>query len=156
MITIKPETVAEARGDIEPLLVKHYEELTVGKHVVKLNVDWGKYERLEKSGLLATLVARDDGRMVGYAVFFIASHIHYKDLITASNDVLFLEKEYRTSSRCGLGLIRESEKHLTSLGVQKIMWHVKTSLDWSAILIHLGYGKEEVVLGKLLGEDHGI
>ncbi len=154
MIITSVESVANVRGEIQPLLERHYQELTVGKEVVVLEVDWDKYENLERMNMLSVVTARDEGVLIGYSVFFIYSHMHYKSLKAASNDVLFLDKEYR-KGRAGLKLLKESEIQLARLGVRKITWHIKTSLDWSKILLRMGYAQEELVMGKLLEVCHG-
>jgi hypothetical protein len=153
---VAAERVSDVQSEIQPLLEEHYKELTLNKDMVSLEVDWAKYKKLEEMNMLSVLTIRINGVLIGYSVFFVQSHIHYKSLKTASNDVLFLKKEYRSGSRAGLMLIKNSEKHLASLGVQKIIWHIKLSNDWSKILIRLGYVTEEVILGKLLGEHHGL
>lgn len=150
MIVFSVELVSLIKDEMWPLLERHYQELTLNKEVVKLEVDWTQYESLEKLGMLEAITAREDGLLVGYSVFFVHHHMHYKSLKVASNDVLFLSSEHRKGS-IGIRLIKESEKHMRAIGVNKIAWHVKHSLDWSKILVRLGYANEELVLGKILG-----
>lgn len=150
MIEIRVESVDSMEKLLPPLLEEHYEELTLNKDVVKLDVDWARYRNLEAAGALFALGAWDKEALVGYAVFFLQHHAHYKSLCVASNDVLFLRKQYRTKSTAGLRLIKESEARLKALGVAKIVWHIKHANDWSQILYRSGYADEEKIVGKLL------
>lgn len=150
MIIISVGSVYTMREEADALLQQHYQELTLNKEKVKLNVDWDKYQAMETSGSLVSLVARDSGTLVGYAAFFIYQHPHYKDLRVASNDVLFVDVQHRKGTTAGLKLIKQSEEFLRSIGVDKITWHVKKSNDWTPILTRMGYAQEEVIMGKIL------
>ena len=132
------------------LLEQHYDELTLHKEHVKLNVDWERYRALEKAGKLLAIFAKVGGELVGYSVFILGTNMHYRDLKTANNDVLFLAKPYRNGTTLGLRLIRESEKRLLELGVNKVIWHIKKSRDFGPVLARMGYIEEEVLMGKIL------
>jgi len=109
---------------------------------------------LEAAQDLACITARDDGKMIGYSVFFLQNHIHYKSTRMAFNDVLYLHPDYR-KGRTGIKLIQHSEDHLKWLGIKKVVWHIKKANDFSPILQRMGYGSEEVVMAKILGDSHG-
>lgn len=156
MIEIRVGTIAEMREKALELLDEHYAELTLNKEVVVLNVDWERYFYLEKAGVTRVVVAEDAGAIIGYSVFFLHPHIHYKTLNVASNDVLFLRKKYRTSSTAGLRLLKFSEQYLKSIGVSKMTYHIKDSNDFSPILKRMGFLREEIIMGKLIGDSHGI
>lgn len=82
-------------------------------------------------------------------LFFMKPHIHYKDLIVATNDVIFLKKEYRLGIT-GIKLLKYSEQKIRELGAKKITWHVKYSNDFRPILHRMGYSDEDVIVGKIL------
>jgi len=136
--------------DIEYLLKLHYQELTLHKEHIALDPDWERYADLERAGKLLIFTARDEERLVGYSVFFINNHIHYKNNLFAVNDVLFLHPEYRKNS-CGPRLIKFCDEEVSKLGKVKITWHVKVSRDFRPILHRLGYVDEEVICGKMAG-----
>ena len=124
------------------------------KDTIKLNPDFDRYLKLEKKNLLVIITCREDTTLIGYSIFFLYKHLHYQDHLFASNDVLFLIKSAR-KGRQGIKLIRESERILKTLGVLRLSFHVKPKNDFSPILSRIGYGKEEIIMGKLLGESHG-
>jgi GNAT superfamily N-acetyltransferase len=151
MIKMQVEKCMDCKDEVGPLLDAHYQELTLHKDVVKLNVDWELYDNLEKAGLVFCITAREDGKLIGYALFFVKQHIHYKDLKVASNDVLFLDKAHR-KGMTGVKLIKKSEQELNKIGVQKIVWHAKQSNYLGELLMVMGYGVEDILFGKILGD----
>ena len=154
MITIELGSTKDMQENSEELLKEHYEELALNKDFVKLEPDWDRYYRLEELGMITVFLAKDEEKVVGYSVFFTHphGHIHYKSLKMASNDVLFLTKEYRTRSSAGLKLLRYADEYFRQhLGEGcKICYHIKASNDFSPILKRFGYNHEEVIMGKVL------
>lgn len=149
-ITYQTETVDEVRADIEPLLELHYDEVAMNKHAMALAPSWERYYALEKDNRLLAFTVRDDGKLVGYSVWFLDMHIHYVGALMAMNDVIFVHRDYRKRSTAGIGLIDYSEHMLKRVGVTKAVWHIKFDHDWSPILLRRGYGKEDFTVGKIL------
>lgn len=140
--------LGDIKEELKVLLVDHYNELTLNKDVVKLNPIWEAYEAMEKAGRFVMYIARDD-KLWGYSAWFVTPHMHYADLMVAVNDVLYLHKDQRKGST-GIKLIKFSESMLKQRGVNKIVWHIKKSNDWSSILYRMGYSDEEKIVGKIL------
>jgi len=149
MITFNVEPVLDCKEEMLSLLDEHYEELTLNKHVVKLNPNWEEYDRREKQGKFVYITASDEGKLIGYSAWFVDYHIHYADLLVASNDVIFLKKEYR-QGMTGIKLIKYSEKVMREMGVNKITWHIKESNDFRPILQRMGYNIEDIIVGKIV------
>ena len=143
------ETLNIIFDEVQELLKLHYEELTLNKDVVKLDPDWFRYFDLENSGKFHTITARDNDKLVGYAGWFLMPHIHYKSILVASNDVLFLHPDYRLGTS-GIKLLKYSESEMLKLGANKITWHIKESNDFRNILYRMGYKNEDMICGKLL------
>lgn len=149
------EPLAAIRPELEGLLALHYEELTKHKDVVKLKPDWGKYEALDAQGALPIYTARDAGRLIGYAIFFLAFHLHYSDVLCATNDVLFLHPDYRQGS-AGLRLVRYADDDLSNrVEADRIFWHLKFNThgaerDLQPVFKRMGYAPEEVVVGRVI------
>ena len=149
-ITIQRESVNQCIDDIQPLLKKHWQEVALHQDIIALDPDYDRYRAIETAGKLVVIAARDGQILIGYSVFVLHNHIHYIDCFMATNDVLFLDKEYRKGTTAGIRLLRESEAILKGLGVHRVMWHIKPKNDWSAILSRMGYEQEEIIMGKLL------
>ena len=86
---------------------------------------------------------------MGYSIFFITNHLHYKSTVYANNDLLYLHPDYRKGSM-GLKLIKASEKFLKDKKVDKILWHIKFNKDFRILLHRLGYVDEDVIVGKII------
>jgi len=149
VITYRQESLVTVKADIIPLLEKHWEEVALNKEKIKLNPDWDAYANLEDAGVLKIFTAREDGKLVGYFVVFVKSHIHYKDHLFCYNDVIFVDEEYRkgfTSPR----LIKFAEKCLKADGVEVMIVNTKRHKPFDSLLVWLGYKHIENLYSKVL------
>jgi hypothetical protein len=149
MISFRREYLYEVQIEIDELLQLHYEELTRNKDRVKLAPMWEEYATLERMNRFIVFAARDGSRLVGYSAFFLTHHLHYQELMTAMNDVLFLHPECRQGTT-GLRLIKFCEVELKKLGAQKVCWHAKLDTALIPILKRMGYQVEEISLAKFI------
>jgi len=152
MISFRRELLCEVVEEVQPLLHEHWTELTKNKDIAILDPMWQEYAALEQMGRFVIYTARDDGALVGYAAYFIQKHIHYAGMTTGTNDVLFLRKDARRGTT-GLRLLDYCEAQLKTLGVQKLTYHIKFSMDWRCLLHRRGYADEEVMCAKVLCEN---
>lgn len=143
------ELLCEVMQEVQPLLHDHWQELTLNKEVAVLDPMWKEYALLEQLGRFVVFTAREDGKLCGYNAFFVVKHLHYAGLTHASNDVLFVAREHRRGTTA-LRFLDYCEEQLRAMGVQKLTYHVKLSLDWRPILRRRGYADEEVMCAKIL------
>ena len=149
MVKFGLESFNQTRQDIEYLLKLHYDEIALNKDVIPLDPDWDKYKKLFDLNQLAIFTVRDEGKLVGYSIFFVTSHLHYKSTIYANNDLLYLHPNYRKGS-LGIKLLKSSEIYLKQKGVAKIMWHIKFNKDFRVLLHRMGYIDEDIIVGKII------
>lgn len=149
MIKFGVERYHQVSEDIKELIKLHYEEIAVNKDVIPLDPDWDKYKSLCDNGLLMIITARDEGKLIGYSIFFITNHLHYKSTVYANNDLLYLHPDYRRGS-LGIKFIKTSEIYLKQKGVAKIMWHIKFNKDFRVLLHRMGYIDEDIIVGKII------
>ena len=147
--TIRLCTLDEFKVLAEPLFEEHYEEIARNKQVMVLKPDEITYRKSEEMGSIFILSARQDDVLIGYSVNFVSNHLHYADLKLAQNDLLFISKEHR-GGRIGLKLIKETEKHATSLGCKLMLWHAKENTTLAAMLPRLKYGVQDIMFSKEL------
>lgn len=134
--------------ELEKLFPEHYEELSVTKEY-PLNPDYESYRMMAQAGLLRTITCRADGELIGYVVFFIRPHMHYKDCITAYEDIYFVKKEWR-KGRVGIRLFKYAEQVLKERGINRIIINTKVHLDNSSLFEYLGYKHIEKMYSKLI------
>ena len=100
--------------------------------------------------MLRTVTCRADGKLIGYIVFIVSPHLHYKSCKTAIEDIYFVKKEYR-KGRVGIRLFQYAEKVLKEREVKRIVMHTKVHLDNSKLFEYLGYKWTDKVFSKMLG-----
>jgi len=150
-VTVETERWEDAQPGIAALCPRHWEEIALNKATIPLEPDWGRYQQLADLQMLETTTARNEaGDIVGYLIYIVAPHLHYKSSTTAMSDVLFLAPEYRRGT-LGLKLLSRAEDRLCERGVQRVIQNVKLHNDWGAILERMGYAPIERIYSKMLG-----
>jgi hypothetical protein len=149
MLSYQVETFDQVVPDIHELIKLHYDEIALHKEAIPLDPDWDRYKNLENLDMLFIATVRDEGKLVGYSVFFITRHMHYNSTLMASNDILYLHPDYR-HGMSGIKLIKFSESQLKKLNVTKVLWHIKFQKDFRKILYRMGYVDEDAIVGKIL------
>jgi hypothetical protein len=139
------------QGELEEIIPLHYEEIARDRDVIKLDPDWEAYHQSERAGQLHMMVARCEGRMIGYHICFVRPHLHYRKSLSAITDIFYILPMHR-AGRVGIELFKESEKVLKARGVQKIFLGCKIAMDLTPIFLRLGYNRIEYVFAKLIGD----
>ncbi len=141
------EKIKDCIGEAAPLLDKHWAEIAHYKDI-NLNPDYEQYFKANDAGFLKCFTARcDKGKLIGYAVYFIKPHVHYRQSIWASQDVLFIDKEYR--GRGGM-FIFWCDDRLREAGIQVVTHHVKAAHNWGRLLERGGYDLQDLIYTKRL------
>ncbi len=138
--------------ELQPLLMDHYQEVAWRQDKIKLEPDEQKYQTIQDQDILKIFSIRDDqNKLIGYSVYFVIPSIHYSSTLFATNDVVFLAKEHRTT---GLGreFLLFCEEELKNIGVQVISLHIKEKLNWSRLAANLHYEFVESTWLKWVGE----
>ena len=120
--------------EAKPLLEKHWREIAVHQDI-PLDPEYSLYDTLGDSGLMVCYTIRDDSRsMVGYAVFFIRPHMHYRGHVWAINDIIWLHPDFR---RLGVGrdFVRFIEADLRSRKVDVV--HINGKVAHPALIVLL-------------------
>jgi len=137
MITFQHEPVMPFLSDNMDVLRKHYEEIAERTDVIELDPNIALYEELYSKGKLEVHVARDDGKCIGYHLWIVGPHLHYQKSLTAHSDVLFILPEYR-KGMFGAKFIKWSLEEIKKRKPQRILFHVKPSLNYGPILERMG------------------
>ena len=93
MIEYKDDDWLANLPQLKQIIGEHYEELSVTKEY-PLDPAWDKYENLWNQKALKFVTVKDDGKLIGYIIYFITPHLHYQTCITATEDIYFSSWEF--------------------------------------------------------------
>ena len=148
-LKLQQEKLFDIFPEIHELITEHYNELSVTGPEFSRLPDWDEYKRLEEANQFVMFTVRTDNKLVGYSWFFLKPHMHYKHMILATNDIVYLQKDFREGF-AGIKLIKYSDSRLKELGAHKITWRIRRTNDISAIFYRMGYSDEDLIVGKML------
>ena len=148
-LTIEQENIECFWTDAQPLLEAHWREISAHADI-PLKVDLRVYGELEALNQLCIIAARTSGRLVGYAVFFVSPHPHYKSSLQAQEDVIYMHPALRGMGH-GRELLDATERILRRRGCQMVHHHVKLAHPELGDLLALnGYRAVETIFSKRL------
>ena len=150
MVKYQQEFLSQVELDIQYLIELHWSEIALNQDNIKLNPDWSAYHSLEEQGKLKIFTARNGDRLVGYFVVIVGNNIHYKDHLFATNDIIYMHKDYRKGF-AGIRLIKFAERHLKEDGVSVLTINTKIHQPFDAVLERLKFNMVERVYSKYLG-----
>lgn len=139
MISFHVEPWQDFKREALHLWGEHWKEIALDKDVIKLDVDYEQYERLDLDGALHVVVARAAGAIVGYHLSILRPHLHYRTSFTAFTDVYYVAPKYR-KGMTGVKLFKFVEQTLRARGVQKM---------YSATKLHTSDDGRDLNVGKL-------
>jgi hypothetical protein len=87
-----------------------------------VNLDWEYYLAASHSGQCFA-VAVYDGDFIGGSVFFISTNPNHKNILEATNSIIFLEEKHR--GRIAIELFKKAHEFLKEFGVQEISYTLK-------------------------------
>lgn len=143
------ESYGEAVDDVRPLLREHWEELATYADV-PLDPDFESYRAVDAAGMLRAYTARVDGALVGYAIYFVRPHHHYRSTLWAISDIILIRRDHRNVG-LGNGLFDFLENDLRACGVKAMYTMAKLAHpELSFLLESRGHAKNEVIHAKRL------
>lgn len=144
------------RAEGSALFALHWLEASADRSI-GLDVDWDRYAAAEEAGHELCISVRWGETLIGYAVYLIHDHLHYRGLRVAEADAFFLRPEDR-SGFVGVRLFQIAERALAARGVHEV-WqreklHVRPGRGANRvglIFSYLGYRPVETVWRKRIG-----
>lgn len=150
-LSYQRESYFAIQDEVKSLLMDHWEELASHKDKIKLNPDFTTYEMLDSTGTLGVYTARSEGKLVGYFSIIAKKHPHYQDHYFATNDLIYLHPDYR-KGMAGYKLIKFVEDDLKRMGVSVLLINTTIHLPFDPLLERMGFGLEERIYSKYLGD----
>jgi GNAT superfamily N-acetyltransferase len=148
MIIYQDVDLLSVLDEFKEVFPAHYDELCVTKEY-SLDPDWDSYVALSNAGRVRTITVRNDAELIGYIVFFIQPHLHYKQCKTAFEDVYYVKPEYR-KGRVGIKMFQYAESVLKGIGVNRMVLHTKVHMDNTRLLEYLKFKMTDKVFSKML------
>ena len=142
-LTFTLEPLDACYEESKPLQHLHWLEVAKNKELMQLDVDEDYYRRADKTKEVLYVIARHESRMVGYMVWLVYLHPHYKKVLCAQNDVHFMLPEYRRGMN-GYNMIKESIRLVKTIGVQMCYMREKIGHEHPAILKRLGFSPMDI------------
>ena len=149
MIEFQEEVYQEVIEELKPLFKDHYEEIAMYKDKIALNPDYDKYDTLGEHLFIVT--ARDEGTLIGYTIFFVNNHLHYKDHMYAANDIIYIDPKYRHDV-AAFEMMEYAEDLLKHMGVSVISMHMKAYAAFETLMKALNFDKAEFIYTKYIGK----
>jgi hypothetical protein len=150
MITlIETDRVADVIDLSTALQQEHWEEIAKNKHLMVLAPDVDKYRLIEQAGKLFAVLAYDGDEMVGYSVNILDNNLHYRDLLQAQNDVLFVKQSHR-AGRLFMRLRDATLRMAKARGARLMLWHAKEKTPLAYMLPRLGCKVQDVIYSEEL------
>lgn len=146
---IKPISIADMQQSADALLLSHWQEIGQDRHRRILSPDWDRYYEAEEKGFMLSLGAWVADDLAGYSLNFIAPNMHYSEVLSCQNDLLFVDEQHRRGS-IGGRLIRATERAARQRGAHEMIWHAKPDTVLNAGLPKLGYSVLDVLYCKEL------
>ena len=135
MLIFDLEPLSNCYAEAIPLFKKHWQEIAYLNNL-KPDPEFSKYESLEKHKILRFYTARKQGSLIGYAIFFVQPHLHFKKSIFAYCDIVFILPKHRGF---GYDFIRWCNDNLKREGTEVILYEVNKLHDYGNLLKRQGF-----------------
>ena len=133
--------------ELLPLLKQNWEASASYKADITLKPDWPRYKKMDDMGMVLCLTARDEGRLVGYAIWFIVSSFNYESLKVAHGTAWYMAQGYKGH---GVKLLRRGERMLIEHGIRRFYWFVSPGSPLQELLKAFGYEPDELIMEKTI------
>lgn len=142
VVTFAVEPFEPAFAEAGPLMDMHWQEIAKNKALLTLNPDVERYKTIEK--ILLLIVARCEGRMVGYFLWLLVTHPHYKHVTVAEEDLHFMHPDYRRGWN-GYNLVKAACRAAIEKGAQLLTIREKFGHEHPALMERLGFKTTDIV-----------
>jgi hypothetical protein len=148
-LTYQLEAWPDIVEELKPLFVRHWHEIGVDRDVIPMDMDYEMYDKYDSIGYLKITTARVAGKLVGYCMALVCTHLHYKSTLFGLGDLYYLEPEHRKGA-AGMRMFMAMEANMRALGVKKITSISKLHHDVSPMFLALGWKAQETTFTKVL------
>jgi ribosomal protein S18 acetylase RimI-like enzyme len=133
------ESITECQPEFADLIHLYYSDTRIHDGLPYPDQDWNHYYTLDAKGMMLLVTARnDDEKLIGVALYTIAPHPHYRNMIWAYCDTLAVDPSCR---RRGVGrrLVEEVLPRLKEMGVRFVTNNHRTVYEVVPLFPKLGF-----------------
>jgi GNAT superfamily N-acetyltransferase len=135
--------------ELMPLAQRNWEASPSFETEIPVDPDEQRYAVADQVGRCVCMVARSEGVIAGYAVFFVGTSTHHRTMLCGYGDSIYVEPEHQGSGLASR-LLAKCEDRLREMGVKRIGWTVDVGSAIHELLNAAGYGDDEIVVEKVL------
>lgn len=137
--------------EMMPLFAAHYSEVPAYSDI-PFQPSFEQILMLETAGILRVFTARhkETDFLIGYAVYFLQPHFHFRTSLQASADCVYIRPEYRGNGLPGLSLMKFCDDELEREGAQVVFHNLPAERNFGPMMKRLGYKLEDHVYSRRL------
>lgn len=148
------ERLGDCEAEIDTILKnEHWPEVGHYKDI-PIDMEWQRYAQLQEMGKLRCYTIRafaneefKETELQGYAFFIVDKHLHYRNTVVASQDILYVRRPHRGIGHAFMGWC---DAQLKAEGVTTVTHHAKTYFNYGELFQKLGYEKAEEIWTRRL------
>ena len=148
-VSVNECSVDDLRAFCGTLPEQHWLESEDDKKVYRLSINWDGLRELEENGDLVSLVAQDQGEVIGYSITVLCAPIHADMAFVGVNHGLFVKKDHR-SGGLGARLILATESAVRQRGATAMNWHAKPATAMDRVMSRMGYDVRHTAYSRRL------
>lgn len=138
-------------AEITPLAYAHHEEVDLYQGKVLMDPDFDTYGMLQDSGVLKIFTLRNDNELIGYNIFYVQNHPHYKGTLWAGNDLVYIDPAFRNTGTTP-SFFNYCEESLRDMGAGVISYTMKVDKAFHSLMLLLEMDHAEQVYTKYIGQ----
>jgi GNAT superfamily N-acetyltransferase len=147
-LTVQQEHYSDVlRDELMPMLEQNWKESPSYNQEIALAPNFERYKYMDSQGMVMCLTARDEGRLVGYAIWYVVTSFNYQGK-SGHGVAAYIEEAHRGH---GMDLLRKGEALLREQGIQRFYWFARPGSTLYKLLQRLGYVADEAVMEKVNG-----
>lgn len=152
-LSFEKVTFKDIWEEMQPLARAHWVETpNLGDEGKPFSVNNKQLEAIDAAGMLVTYVLRNEGVMIGYAVFMLIPSFDRENSVWARNVTLYVDPTYRGRDIAAKFIQAMEEDLEFEEGVDRIDLQFKPGKTPFTLMQTLGYVPSEAVFSKVFGD----
>lgn len=136
---VHEERIGDVWEELDELVKGYYKDDPRAQDgMPPLDFNWPIYDQLNHAKALRVFTVRVDNHMMGFVMYHVFPHLHYKDVTTASCDILGVRHIARGLG-VGRALVEHAEHVFRELGVRYMSHMFRVCYDTKPLFPKLGF-----------------